>query len=145
MNIVVLAGGLSDERDVSLSSGSQIANALISKGHRVLLIDIYIGVANKENFDDAYSKLSTSKYEYAVPKEEPDLELLRREQNYQKSLIGPNVISICQSADFCFLACMVELARMASYRLYLIFMEFLIVEAAMQEACLQWIKHSPNN
>ncbi|MBP2001026.1 D-alanine-D-alanine ligase [Paenibacillus shirakamiensis] len=104
MNIVVLAGGLSDERDVSLSSGSQIANALISRGHRVLLIDIYIGVADHENFEDAYHDLSISKYEYAVPKEEPDLELLRKKQNYQKSAIGPHVISICQSADFCFLA-----------------------------------------
>lgn len=29
MKIVVLAGGLSDERDVSLASGAQISNALI--------------------------------------------------------------------------------------------------------------------
>ncbi|HGK7787663.1 TPA: D-alanine--D-alanine ligase, partial [Streptococcus pyogenes] len=43
MKIVVLAGGLSNERDVSLSSGSKIANALISKGHDVLLMDLYYG------------------------------------------------------------------------------------------------------
>ena len=35
MNIVVLMGGLSPERDVSLTSGSLIANALIRRGHRV--------------------------------------------------------------------------------------------------------------
>ncbi|MDR3120112.1 MAG: D-alanine--D-alanine ligase [Clostridiales bacterium] len=44
MNIVVLAGGLSPERDVSLSSGCLIANALIENGHRVLLADVYMGV-----------------------------------------------------------------------------------------------------
>ena len=44
MRIVVLAGGLSPERDVSLSSGSLIANALISRGHRVALCDVYEGV-----------------------------------------------------------------------------------------------------
>lgn len=32
MKIVVLAGGLSPERDVSLSSGSLIANSLIKSG-----------------------------------------------------------------------------------------------------------------
>ena len=44
MNIVVLAGGLSPERDVSLSSGSLIANSLIRSGHRVLLVDVYMGL-----------------------------------------------------------------------------------------------------
>ena len=38
MNIVVLAGGYSPERDVSLTSGSLIANSLISRGHRVLFM-----------------------------------------------------------------------------------------------------------
>ncbi|MBT2814263.1 hypothetical protein [Staphylococcus coagulans] len=44
MNIIVLAGGLSDERDVSLSSGAQIANALIKNGHKVLMLDLYLGL-----------------------------------------------------------------------------------------------------
>lgn len=44
MKIVVLAGGLSPERDVSLSSGSLIANALIENGHKVLLLDLYKGM-----------------------------------------------------------------------------------------------------
>jgi D-alanine-D-alanine ligase len=37
MNIVVLAGGLSPEREVSLTSGSLIANALMKNGHAVCL------------------------------------------------------------------------------------------------------------
>ena len=43
MKIVVLAGGLSTERDVSLSSGCQIYKALKSKGHSVILLDIFMG------------------------------------------------------------------------------------------------------
>lgn len=35
MKIIVLAGGYSPERDVSLSSGSLIANALMERGHEV--------------------------------------------------------------------------------------------------------------
>ena len=44
MNILVLAGGLSTERNVSLSSGSLISAALKRKGHRVLMLDVYEGV-----------------------------------------------------------------------------------------------------
>ena len=43
MRIVVLAGGISSERDVSILSGSKIAAALRSKGHQVVTIDPYMG------------------------------------------------------------------------------------------------------
>ena len=41
MKIIVLAGGYSPEREVSLSSGSLIANALIENGQLQALLDIY--------------------------------------------------------------------------------------------------------
>ena len=41
--IAVLAGGLSHERDVSLVSGSLIANALAKKGYKVALADVFMG------------------------------------------------------------------------------------------------------
>ena len=53
MNIVVLMGGLSPERDVSLTSGSLIANALIRKGHRVCLLDVYLGTSLSQKTPDA--------------------------------------------------------------------------------------------
>ena len=40
MKIVVLAGGLSPERNVSLSSGTMIAQALERLGHQVALVDM---------------------------------------------------------------------------------------------------------
>ncbi|NLL73785.1 MAG: D-alanine--D-alanine ligase, partial [Clostridiales bacterium] len=43
MNIVVLAGGTSTERDVSLSTGKMIYKALKNKGHKVILLDAYFG------------------------------------------------------------------------------------------------------
>ena len=48
MKIVVLAGGLSPERNVSLSSGVMVAEALRSRGHRVALVDLYFGLENWE-------------------------------------------------------------------------------------------------
>ena len=43
MNIVVLAGGISSERDVSLSSGATIYRALKERGHKAVLLDVYLG------------------------------------------------------------------------------------------------------
>ena len=43
MKIVVLAGGTSTERFVSLISGMQIYKALKSKGHETVLLDVYLG------------------------------------------------------------------------------------------------------
>ena len=37
--VVVLAGGISHERDVSLRSGRRVADALAEAGHRVVLLD----------------------------------------------------------------------------------------------------------
>jgi len=39
LNVVVLAGGISHERDVSLRSGRRVADALTAAGHRVVLRD----------------------------------------------------------------------------------------------------------
>jgi D-alanine-D-alanine ligase len=44
MKIAVLMGGSSDERDVSLSSGAQIARALREAGHEVVAVDTANGV-----------------------------------------------------------------------------------------------------
>ncbi|MDN6599242.1 MAG: D-alanine--D-alanine ligase, partial [Tetragenococcus koreensis] len=105
MNIVVLAGGLSHERDVSLSSGGKIATALEGKGHRVLLLDVYLGMDAKD-FEHAFQRQGEKEKqrEYSVLKKEPILEKLTEFNKNQTDLVGNNVIEICKSADFCFLA-----------------------------------------
>ena len=103
MKIVVLAGGLSPERDVSLSSGCLIANALIENGHSVCLVDLYKGVTDP--FVSLFFDLkSGKKYSYTVPRQEPDLRQLIKEAKNDKSLIGVGVIEICRTADLVFLA-----------------------------------------
>ena len=44
MKIAVVCGGLSNERDVSLSSGTGIARALRGQGHQVALADLFLGL-----------------------------------------------------------------------------------------------------
>jgi D-alanine-D-alanine ligase len=102
MKIVVLAGGLSPERDVSLSSGSLIANSLISSDHKVVLVDVYNGIPNEENLESLFR--SDIKYSYEVSPVEPDLEEIRRKNNNRKELIGVNVLELCSIADVVFIA-----------------------------------------
>ena len=44
MKIVVLAGGLSTERNVSLVSGTGVCRALREKGHQAILVDMFMGL-----------------------------------------------------------------------------------------------------
>ena len=46
MKIIVLAGGLSTERDVSLSSAAGICRTLVEKGHDAFLLDVFMGLEN---------------------------------------------------------------------------------------------------
>ena len=46
MKIVVLAGGISTERTVSLVSGTCVCQALRRKGHQAILVDMFMGLEN---------------------------------------------------------------------------------------------------
>lgn len=48
MNVVVLMGGQSDERDVSLASGAQVAAALRQAGHEVVALDPARGLLTRD-------------------------------------------------------------------------------------------------
>jgi len=48
MRVAVLLGGTSDERDVSLASGTQVAGALREAGHEVITVDTVHGVLSSE-------------------------------------------------------------------------------------------------
>lgn len=102
MKIVVLAGGLSPERNVSLTSASLIANALQRKGHAVALVDVYVGL--KELPGDMNSLFRTGvEYRASVGSVVPDLDALRASCGGRTALIGPGVVEICRAADVVFL------------------------------------------
>ena len=104
MKIVVLAGGYSPERDVSLSSGSLIANSLMRSGHEVFLLDAFFGTEiPSEGVCALFRKSGEGDYSYRIPETAPDLEELKK-QAYHGSLIGKNVLEVCSAADIVFLA-----------------------------------------
>jgi len=103
LKIVVLAGGYSPEREVSLTSGSLIANALMQNGHRVLLLDVYEGMPRLPH-DPESLFLSGGRYEHTVSEAVPDLAALRARCQNGDALIGANVLRLCAMADKVFLA-----------------------------------------
>lgn len=105
MKIVVLAGGTSTERDVSLVTGSMIYRALVKNGHQVVLTDLYLGY-DGEDYNDIFSvDKDWSESIQAISNENPDISqirALRAEDPYNE--VGPHVIDICKQADIVFLA-----------------------------------------
>ena len=101
MRIVVLAGGLSPERAVSLVSGRMIAEALRERGHRVLLLDLYEGMEKLPSDPNSLFDV-----EFCVKNEDvlkiSDAPPLKTEG--KSSWIGPHVLTLCGLADKVFLA-----------------------------------------
>lgn len=100
MKILVLAGGLSPERNVSLSSGAMVARALRARGHRAALADLYLGTDGQgEALYDA--PLPEAK----VARQAPDLAKVRAARaDGGRSMFGPGVLELCRGADIVFLA-----------------------------------------
>ena len=106
MRIVVLAGGTSTERDVSISSGILVADALRKKGHEVVLLDIYTGY-EKDILDvDELFKINysfTAKINVGETISDID-EVKENRRDKSERYLGESVIDICDFADITFLA-----------------------------------------
>lgn len=104
MKIVVLAGGISSERDVSLSSGGMIYHAFRKNGHQAILLDVYLGLEGDtegifERETDWAARVG------AVGEDCPDLEAVKAlRKDGGSGFFGPNVLEICREADCVFLA-----------------------------------------
>lgn len=106
MKIVVLAGGISTERDVSLISGAGVLKALRKRGHQALLLDVFLGYKNRgddvsnifdkaEEMDDHVNDIKTVA---------PDVEEVKKmRSDDERGLFGPNVIEICRQADIVYM------------------------------------------
>ena len=108
MNIIVLAGGLSPERNVSLSSGSLISSALRRKGHKILMLDVYEGISNEKIPSDPFELFTTEDAtSLTVGNTAPtpdELKAIKNRNNNRTELLGPNVLKLCKLADVTFLA-----------------------------------------
>ena len=102
MDIVVLAGGLSTERDVSFKTGSMVAAALKENGHRVILLDVFMGYGEQEvdlsGIFDRADEISVKVSD--IPEVAPDLAAVKASRKDQ----SPCFFRMCQMADIVFMA-----------------------------------------
>ena len=105
MKIVVLAGGLSPERNVSLSTGTMVTEALRGLGHRAAMVDMFFGLENYEGAVADYFDAPISEHFKKISSAAPDLEQVRASRKDQgASVFGPGVLELCGMADAVFLA-----------------------------------------
>ncbi len=107
MNIVVLCGGLSRERDVSLCTGSMVNQALLKRGHNAILADVIGDYEVADN--DCVKYIETCREREAqvalVGKQAPDIDALReRIAQVGCGAFGKNVLNLCRAADIVFMA-----------------------------------------
>lgn len=103
MNIVVLAGGTSTERAISIVSGREICKALRKRGHRAILADIFCGLPDSiygdeiDAFPETYDVEAAESYMHLFDGDIPDMASKRR------VFFGPHILEVCSKADIVFL------------------------------------------
>lgn len=96
LKIAVLAGGYSPEREVSRVSGLSVANALLERGHEVLLLDLAADVGQLPRDPSVLYRRKGVFSALHIPSDPPP--------QVGGRMIGKGVIEVLSTADVVFLA-----------------------------------------
>lgn len=101
MNVIVLAGGTSTERDISIVSGTGVAKALKAKGHNVFLLDAFFGCGDEEAAEAFKTDQDIDAAAAFMKAASADVSFEKRRR---KGFFGKNVTELCMKADKVFIA-----------------------------------------
>lgn len=105
MKIVVLAGGISTERDVSLTTGKMIYKAVKKNGHKAILLDVFLGYEGVNPAEVFDIEKDWEAQAGGISESNPDIEQIKAlRPDWKKNFFGPNVLEICKEADVVFMA-----------------------------------------
>ena len=98
MKIVVLAGGTSTERDVSIVSGTGICNGLRAKGHRAVLVERIL-----RGGECGLGRALSAEYDVEAAAEymksfNPEIEKMKKER---KEFFGPQCHGALPTGGYC--------------------------------------------
>ena len=101
MKIVVLAGGNSTEREISIVSGTGVTKALREKGHRAVLMDVVTGACGltERCFPEEYDADAAAG---SIRARDEEVEALKASP--ETPFFGEGVLDFCKEADVVFLA-----------------------------------------
>ena len=102
MKIVVLCGGTSTERDVSIVSGENVCRALRAKGHNAILLDVFFGEEDTDLMDAFPEEYDVAEAAERIRSFNRDLQAAK--DNPRRSFFGPHVTTLCKMADLVFMA-----------------------------------------
>ena len=103
MRIVVLAGGTSTERDVSLVTGYRVCESLRRNGHEANMLDIFLGVDDNEAETFFIEKNDLGELSDNLKKKTADIPAeVKRRTEARESFFGRNVLELCKEADMVF-------------------------------------------
>lgn len=105
MKIVVLGGGISTERHVSLVSGTSVCKALRSLGHQAIFVDMFLGLEDFEGpLERAFDVADGFCGSVAIERTAPDIQAVVASRKYKSpSRLGKKVLEVCALADCVFL------------------------------------------
>ncbi len=142
MKIVVLAGGISTEREISIVSGTQVCKALRSRGHQAILVDVYFGREDADPmqaFTDEYDVDAAAAYARSFDSQ------VEKSIQEGKAFFGTNVIALCQAADVVFLALHGENGENGKVQAAFDLLGIRYTEVVIWEVRLPWIRDFPNS
>lgn len=104
MKIVVLGGGTSTEREVSLVTSTSVCGALRSRGHRAIFVDMFLGLRTRpEDLESLFDAEDGLCGHAEIGHTAPDLDEVRALRGgNSKSRLGDGVMEICGLADCVF-------------------------------------------
>lgn len=105
MKIVVLGGGISTERHVSLVSGTSVCKALRSLGHQAIFVDMFLGLEDFEGpLERAFDAADGFCGSVTIERTAPDIQAVVASRKYKSpSRLGKKVLEVCALADCVFL------------------------------------------
>ena len=96
MKIVVLGGGISTERSVSLVTATSVCRALRDAGHKAIFVDMFLGLENYTGrLEDAFDAPDGFCGSVSISETAPDLEAVKASRRLKSpSHLGVGVLDI---------------------------------------------------
>lgn len=105
MNIVVLAGGTSTERNVSIDTSTMVCESLRRNGHNANIIDVFLGSGTYKNSSAFFQEQNDlNQLAERLKKESDQIEQYMEERKrIGGGFFGPGVLDLCRTADIVFI------------------------------------------
>lgn len=104
MKIVVLAGGTSTERDISIVTSYRVCESLRRNGHDANMLDVFLGLEDSKVAGFFVEKNDLGELSDNLKDKTPGIAAeVERRDKARESFFGPNVIELCKEADIVFM------------------------------------------